>query len=179
MEAGVSDNDSIELTPSFPTKLEREAAGLFRRQIPFRPKLMIFFGLILLVVLALLAYRFIFADRFGNSQIFALGIGGIAFSAYLIATFWLDSVYALRLQNEARSRAQPISFRFTPKRFVLDMTNARTEYEWSAIDEIAALRGGTAIRVGVFAYPVADNDLPEGLAPQEFRARLNGWKSAS
>lgn len=171
----MSDNDSIELTPSFPRKLEREAAGLFRRQIPYRPKLMIFCGFILFVSLALVVHGSIFAERFGNSQIAALGIGGIAFSAYLGATFWLDSVYAIRLQNEVRAREQPIRFRFTPKRFVLDMANSRTEYEWSAIDEIAALRGGTAIRVGFFAYPVADDDLPKGLTPDGFRARLEGW----
>ena len=174
----MSENDAIELTPSFPKQLEREAAGLFRRQVPLRPKLMIFFGLILLVVLALVAYGAIFAERFGPSQIVALGIGGVAFSAYMGATFWLDSVYASRLQSEARTRGQPISFRFTPRRFVLDMANARTEYEWSAIDEIAVLRGGTAIRVGVFAYPVSDADLPVGLSPQEFRARLDSWRTA-
>ena len=175
----MNENETIELTPSFPEKLEREAARLIFRDMPARPKLITAIAFIALILLGRGAFETFFATEFDHSYATVFIAGLLVSTVYERLESRLRDSRVKQLQTEARARDKPTSFRFTPKRFIAEMANARTDHGWSAVDEIAVLRGGTGLRVGVWTYPIADADLPEGLSPDAFRERLNGWRSAA
>ncbi len=175
----MSENDPIELTPSFPERLEREATGLVFRDMPSRPKLILGIAAIALVLLGRRAFETYFATQFDHSHATVFVAGLLVLTAYEFLERRLRYRHVKQIQTEARARVQPIRFRFTPRRFIVDMTNARTEHGWSTVDEIAVLRGGTGLRVGAWTYPISDTDLPKGLSPEKFRTRIDGWRCAS
>lgn len=50
---------------------------------------------------------------------------------------------------------------------------------WPAINAIASKKGVTVLRTGFQMIAIPDKDLPVGLTPNAFRARLNAWKEAA
>ncbi len=171
-----SENGAIEFTPSFPPALEKQAA-----QLPLRGRSWLW-NLMWLPLMLLFLLALNISDRMGSDDwFFMAGIGtGLAIVfLWAMVEVYANGRYLSTLTAEAREKAEPIRFRFTPKRFVLELSNARTEYLWSAIDEIAKLRGGTGLRIAAMVYAVADEDLPEGLDGDTFRARLNAWRDAA
>lgn len=55
----------------------------------------------------------------------------------------------------------------------------RIDVVWDAVDEIAAIRGATILRLGAMCFVVPDNALPEDLSPDALRIDLAAWQSAA
>ena len=171
-------SEAIVVTPSFPKKLEQEGACLTTNQMPFASKaiawLVLFAGI-------LLSFQLIGAVEpltFGSAHILAVVLGAFAYLIFTVVYGFLVGRHNWALQRAAREKSRPFTFRFGPEGFEIDARNSRTDYGWDAIDEVAALTGGTGVRVGVFVYPVADADLPEGMSSEDFRAQLDEWRGA-
>lgn len=175
----MKDNDPFEIRPSFPEKLDREAAYLSHSKVPARPKFLAWIGLTAVFVVALLIVGTLYPDEFGLSHLVAFLLGATAFAAYAFIVTRQVLAVGIGMQKSARERSGPIVFRFTPKRFVIETSNARTDYVWDAVDDIETMSIGSGIRVGAFIYPVADADLPDGLSQKDFRARIEAWKAAA
>ncbi|MGI9391637.1 MAG: hypothetical protein ACR2O1_16390 [Boseongicola sp.] len=175
----MSDNNIIQLTPSFPETLDREAAYLINKKVPKRQTAVAWLGLLAVLVISTLLVGAIFPDKFGFSHIIAFLFGATFFAAYAYLETRQVLKTGIEIQKTARERSKPIVFRFTPNRFVIETANGRTDYTWDAIDEIESLSIGTGVRVGALLYPIADTDLPEALSRRDFRARIDAWRSAT
>lgn len=55
---------------------------------------------------------------------------------------------------------------------------SRRDLEWSAIDAIIGVRGGTVMRSGIAMVVIPDAALPQGLGAKAFRARLQDWRQS-
>ncbi|MGI9393156.1 MAG: hypothetical protein ACR2OY_00780, partial [Boseongicola sp.] len=121
----------------------------------------------------------LFPETLGISHLIAFLLGATAFAAYAFIVTRQVLAVGIGMQNSVRERSRPIVFRFTPKRFVIETSNGRTDYVWDAVDDVETMSIGIGIRVGAFVYPVADADLPEGLSQKDFRARIDAWRAAA
>ena len=171
-------SEDIVVTPSFPKKLEQEGACLTSKGMPFLSKaiswLVLFAGI-------LLSFQFVGAIdplTFGSAHILAVVLGAFAYLIFTVIYGTLAGRHNWTIQRAAREKSRPFTFHFGPRGFKIDARNSKTDYEWDAVDEVAALTGGSGVRVGVFVYPVADTDLPEGMTSADFRTQLDAWRTA-
>lgn len=59
---------------------------------------------------------------------------------------------------------------------VMEDAVSRLELQWAGVEAVRAMRGGTVIRSGMRMIWIPDTDLPGGLKPKAFRARIREWR---
>ena len=168
----------IVVTPSFPKKLEQEGACLTSKQVPFASKAIAWLVLFAGIVAAVQSVDWVEPQQFGTPHLVAVTLGAASYLFFSVTLGTLVNRHNWAVQRAAREKSRPFTFRFSQDGFEIDARNSRTDYEWDAVDEVAALTGGTGVRVGVFVYPVADADLPDGMTSADFRAQLDIWRAA-
>lgn len=171
-------SEDIVVTPSFPKKLEQEGGCLTTKQMPFSGKAISWVVLFVCILVSLQVTESLGQETLGNVRILAVVLGAFSYLLFTVVFSSFAARHNWALQRAAREKSRPFTFRFGPDGFKIDARNSQTDYEWDAVDEIAALTGGTGVRVGIFVYPVADADLPEGTNSESFRAQLETWRAA-
>ena len=170
-------SDDFVVTPSFPEKLEQEGACLTTKQMPFASKAI---SWVVLFVCILISFQIAGAfgqKTLGGAHIIAVVLGAFSYLLFTVVFSSLAGRHNWALQRAAREKSRPFTFHFAPDGFKIDARNSKSDYDWDAVEDVAALTGGTGVRIGVFVYPVADEDLPEGMTSEEFRARLDAWRT--
>ncbi|MGI9393149.1 MAG: hypothetical protein ACR2OY_00745, partial [Boseongicola sp.] len=138
----MSDNDPFEIRPSFPEILDREVAFLSQSKVPTRQKMIAWIGIIAVMVSANLIAGALFPETLGISHLVAFLLGATVFAAYAFVVTRQVLAVGSGMQKSARERSRPIVFRFTPKRFVIETSNGRTDYVWDAVDDVETMSIG-------------------------------------
>ena len=73
-------------------------------------------------------------------------------------------------------KAGAMTAEFGPEGVVLTDAVSKRRFDWSGIDAVAKVRGGTVLRSGISMTVIPDASLPEGLDGPAFRARLRDWR---
>ena len=74
-------------------------------------------------------------------------------------------------------KAGPTEATFGPEGVTLKDAVSHRRLNWSAIDAIARVSGGTVLRSGISMTVIPDAVLPDGLDGKAFRARLQAWRT--
>jgi len=171
--------ESITLTIAYDRALWRRGmTGWWQSVVPPAPftKRAIFWagvwfaiGALTLVLSVLeIAPSFVFAGLIGAG--FLIGIFG-----YLQRTrmerFWdvVGTHWDKAGQTEAVFNASGVR--------LTDAVSSR-ELSWAAVDAVKGQNGVTILRSGISMIAVPDQDLPDDMTAEEFRARLDAWRTA-
>lgn len=172
-----ADDVSINVTFSYERQLWRRAmTGWWQSVVPPAPFVQraIFWAVVWIAIGALAGA----VNIFGLSPYYVLAglIGAgilVGVFAYLQRTrmsqFW--NVIGTHWDQAGETRA-----RFGPEGLTLTDNVSRRDLQWSAIDAIATVRGGTVLRSGISMTVVPDATLPDGLTGKAFRAQLSAWR---
>jgi len=171
-------SEAIVVTPSFPKKLEQEGACLTTKRMPFSNSVIAWLVMFAAIIATFQIVDWVDPEKFGTPHLVAVSLGAASYLIFSVVLGTLISRHNWAFQRAARDKSRPFVFCFGPDGFSIDARNSKTDYDWNAVDEVAALSGGTGVRVGVFVYPVADADLPEGMTSGAFRAQLDTWRGA-
>ena len=175
---GAIEADGIELSwEPAPELLPRAMLGFWRDIVP--PPNFVAQVIRWAVVWFLVGGVALLLSAFGQPPAFALA--GVAGAAVVMLGFAVLSRVRMRRFHEALGAHWQEAGR---TKAWFDATGVRvmdgvgeTRLDWRGVDGIAAIRGGTLLRAGISLVVVPDGALPDGLAPAEFRARLEGWRA--
>ena len=112
----------------------------------------------------------------GVSSGFILGIGLMLLSSSLAGVLGnrrikglYEKSYVGNIDVVARLDSDGVIFR-----------DAKTEacYDWTAIDDVIALRSATGLRLGASTLSIPDSGVPPEMTPLELRQRIRDWIAA-
>ena len=174
---GAGMTDTITVTYTYDRALWRRAmTGWWRSVIPPRPFLhRAIAWAVIWMAIAVLAGAI---SHFGLSPAYV--VAGLLGAACLVGVFtFLQRTRMARFWDIVGSHwdtAGATEAQFRPDGLVLTDTVSRHELAWSAIDAVAAVRGGTVLRSGISMTVIPDSALPEEWRGKDFRAQLADWR---
>ena len=169
---------AFEITPSFPERFEAEAACAPVKSMPLWRKAIGFLSFVIFLVASLVLLDVLFGQTDSPVRVAALVLGALSYLGFALVFGRLSGAHVRGLQNAAREKGAPWSFTFSERGFGTNGATAQSHYDWSAIDDVIAFRDGTGLRTGVWVFPVANGDLPEGMTPEDFRAAIARWRAS-
>ena len=170
-------SDEIVVRFTYERALWRRAmTGWWRSVVPSEPFLKrAIFWAVIWALIGVLALAIAAAGQ--SPYLMAAGLVG---AGVLIAVFtYLQRTRMSRFWDVVGShwdRAGETEAGFGPNGVTLIDDVSRRELEWSAIDAIMGVRGGTVMRSGIAMMVIPDAALPSGLNAKTFRARLQDWR---
>ncbi len=172
-------SESISLSFTTTARLIREAMTAQRppgkpRNLAIRIALWTVFFLVLLYFVKLV-------DAVGvslNQTLFFLA--GVVLSVGILAL-----VIYLKIRNDTNREASrqlkngSTHVEFSDGGVEIQAYSGKVWMKWQGIDEIVGTKKGTVLICGLGRYIIPDDALPQGLEPEDFKSRLNKWKSLS
>jgi len=111
----------------------------------------------------------------------ALGFG-LGFLAALVlwqVTWSRQSRRVARRFERAQQIAGETEMELGPEGFTMRSQLGESRMRWAAVQAVFALAGGSALRIGATTIAMPDEALPEGMTPEDLRARIENWRAAA
>lgn len=109
----------------------------------------------------------------------AFAVGVLFVWAATQVNIWVMRRRMKSISAQTQKLQGPVSVELGPDGFRAESAFGDSFHKWQGIEEILDLQTGTGLRSGLMIYPLPNEALPEGLTPENFRQKLEAWRTES